>query len=214
MGELELARDSLLAARALHPSDSAVHLALAQVDEERGALADALASARRARELAPFDPSPAFVLAALLAELGQPEEAAEQRAVFARLAPLAVEIDDLELRLLHLPNDRSALAKLARCHAALGDHGGTARAVRRLGPGTVLGASLTLELLAEADPAAAEVAERRLTTEHGSDPAAWDALAAHHGRRGDTARRDLALERAAALRAGRPGGAQGADGVR
>jgi tetratricopeptide (TPR) repeat protein len=200
VGELELARESLLAARALHPNDSAVHFALAQVDEERGALADALESARSARALAPFDPGPAFLLATLLAELGRPDEAAAERAAFARLVPLAAEIDDLELRLLHLPHDRSALAKLARCHAALGDLGGVTRAVRRLGPATIEGARLTLELLAETDPAAAEVAERRLTTEHAADPAAWDALAEHFGRRGDTAGREAAAARAAALR--------------
>jgi tetratricopeptide (TPR) repeat protein len=205
LGELQLARESLLAARTLEPQDPKVHLALAQVDEERGALDEALASAQRARALAPFDPSAAFILATLLAEVGQAESAAAARAEFARLAPLGAEIDDLELRLLHLPRDRSALARLARCHAELGDTGGVARAVRRLDPSTILGAALTLELLYEADRATAEVAERRLMTEHASDPSAWDALAAHYRRQGNATQHEVALVRAATLRAGDAG---------
>lgn len=200
LGALEPARRSLAGAVELDATDAEAWLALARVDEELGALDAALAAANRARALAPFDPAPPFLLAALHDERGDEEAADGARAEFARLAPIAAELDDLELRLLHQPRDLGALEALARGALRLGDRARAVQTLRRIGPETLLGAALTLELMGDVEPTLAEGALRRLTTAYADDPRAHDALASHFARIGDDARRAEAAARAAALR--------------
>lgn len=200
LGRLTEAREALLAALALSAGDAEIHLALARLDEQRGALPSAARAAARARELAPFDPRAAFLLANLLMDLGDPDGAAGHFAEFERLAPLDTRIRDLELRLLHRPADRAALVDLARLFAQLGDADAHRRALAQLGVESLEATVLTLELGAQDDPDAMRATLERLQTRYAEDPRAWDALETYYALIQDTARAAEARRRAAGLR--------------
>lgn len=201
LGFVKEARRSLLLAAGLDPRDGEAQLALARVHEENEDLEEAAGAASRAQELMPFDPRCAFLLGTLMSDLGKPEEAGRQRERFERLSPVDILIRDLETRLLHAPDDRSALAGLVRHHATIGNVAGLRGALQRLTPENVDELLLVLETCVTRLPSAAAAAGERLRKAFPSDPRGWRALATYYEALGDTARSVEAAARASDLEA-------------
>jgi tetratricopeptide (TPR) repeat protein len=108
----------------------------AQIEFDEDLLAEALSSARRARDLDPFAPKPWFLIAGILgaapadADASAEALAAEER--FRVLAKLAEERRGIEQRLVFEPESRALLQALLEIHRRAGDSQRVAELERRL----------------------------------------------------------------------------------
>ena len=194
-------------------------------DEEE--LEAALADARRARGLAPYDPRPAFLLARVLDELAAEgdetgsiaAEAARVRQEFERLAAVDARSRELEARLVLEPRDAELRRELLGLRESVGNPRGVLReaaALARWAAGDATSQRLVLAALerhgrSESATAHAGLLERRFA----DDVEMLRTLAAFYGRAGDTQAQLRCGARAAALGAAeKDGESTGGDGGR
>lgn len=116
----------------LAPGDAEAHAWIAQVHFDLEQLDDALSAARKAMQLAPYEPRAYFLAYRALfemADLAQTDEAAQAfeseaqrlQAKWVALSAAASEINTLHNRLLFHVGDPALLRALANQHKALGD---------------------------------------------------------------------------------------------
>jgi tetratricopeptide (TPR) repeat protein len=132
IGDTEVALAGLNQVVVLDPGNAEAHAWLAQVHFDREELDEALASARKAMELAPFEPRAYFLAYRVLfekADLAQAgkaaqvfeSEAEELQSRWEALSATASEITTLRNRLLFHVGDPTLLRALAEHHRDLGD---------------------------------------------------------------------------------------------
>lgn len=102
-------------------ADAAYWRARLRFDEELGDDEATLDDARRAADLAPFDPRPAHLIAEILVVLGRPEDSARARAHAEELARVAQQRRALDERLLVDPGDITLLEARAAAARSVGD---------------------------------------------------------------------------------------------
>lgn len=194
--------DGVLAAEPDH-AEAMRWKAHALFEEER--TEEALPVAARARDLAPHEPEPWFLLARIHAELGEEEESAAARARFDELSRLDQEIRRLEASLELDPRQPESLALLARLRASAGDVDGTRSTLQRLLgllPRDVEAGVFALDLLVElGDEEGAAVAAKALATNCAGEAEAWFRLERYYARLRDRQRQIQAGSRARQLEA-------------
>ncbi len=105
---------------------------LAQIQFDGDALGEALASAREAMELLPFEPRPFFLAFRILNDLGEDKEALALEGRWRVLSAAAGEIQSLNNRLLFHPGDPKLLRALGAQYRDLGNLDALAGVLARL----------------------------------------------------------------------------------
>ncbi len=190
------ALDKTLELRPQH-SDALVWRAQALIELERPQ--EALESALRGRELAPFEPRTWFVLGELFAALGRSADADAARARFVELSRIDQQVRAQEALLLVDPRAVDPRVRLVRLHTVAGDRESVRENLARLQ--RVLPSNLDVGLLAlEAhhalgDHAAAEAVVAEIEKRFEKEPAAWAAIERYWRSRGEDARAQRAVDR-------------------
>lgn len=194
------ALDKTLELRPQH-SDALVWRAQALIELERPE--QALESALRGRDLAPFEPRAWFVLGELFAALGRPDDAEAARARFVELSRIDQQVRAQEALLLTDPRAIEPRVRLVRLHATAGDRENVRENIARLE--RLLPANFDVGLLAlEAhtalgDHEAAEQVVGEIEKRFEKEPAAWAAIESYWRARGDDDRMRRAADRRKAL---------------
>lgn len=196
----------------LNPRHQEAHTWLAQLHFDAGRVEAARSLLERSQQLSPFAPRPCFLLARVLVELGEEEEADKAHARFKSLERTAQEVRTLEGRLLYRPNQPSLHARIVELHVTIKNMAGTRRALQRWGAfdpdgvGPKLAALAAWELMKR--PEEAESAAASLAVVAGDSVDAWAALARYYRATRDRVnqvraeQRWLELERASATGSG------------
>lgn len=197
------ALDRALALRPEH-ADALVWRAQALVELER--TGEALESALRGRDLAPFEPRTWFLLGSIFAALGRDADADAARARFVELNRIDQQVRAQEALLLTDPRAVEPRVRLVRLHVAAGDREGVAEnlaRLQRLLPDNLDVGALALEAHAAlGDHSAAEAVVAELEKRFAESELAWSAIESYWRGRGDEDRARRATDRRKALRSG------------
>ena len=184
LGEEEAALVHLKRVIELNPAHQDAHTWLGQLHFDAGRLEAARVAAEASQRLDPFAPRPWFLLARVLLELGEDEEADKAHARFKSLERTAQEVRTLEGRLLYKPDQASLYARLVELHVVMMNQGGTRRALQRWaafdpdGVAPKLAALDAWEMLKR--PKEAKSAAAGLAQVAGDSVDAWAALARYY----------------------------------
>ncbi|MDE0890549.1 MAG: tetratricopeptide repeat protein [Planctomycetota bacterium] len=199
LGEEESAQEHLERVIELNPAHQEAHTWLAQLHFDAGRAEEARVSADRAKGIDPFTPRPWFLLARVLLELGEDDEADEAHSRFKSLERTAQEVRTLKGRLLYKPYQPSLHARLVELHVAVRNVKGARAALSRwealdpLAIGSKLAGLAAWELLKLPDQA--EVAAAALAEVAGDSVDAWAALARYYRLTRDRVRQVSAEQR-------------------
>lgn len=197
-GDAEAALRGLDEVLARDPGDPEALVWRAQVllDEDR--LDEAVVAAARARDAAPYEPRPWFLLSQALTWSGREDEAAEVRARWKVIDGLIQALRQAEATLLFEPDNYGEALRVFDLKAQLGDGPGAlaafprARALRPLEvPDLLLLVHAVVALTGVDEPAVAAPLAAELEERAGSLAPAWEALAEWYtatGREADAAR--------------------------
>jgi len=210
LGDDERALEILRQVVELRPDHPDAHAWIAQVAYELDRLDEARAAAERARELAPHEPRPWFILSRILADQGEDDAALEAKARFEELSRLQQEILAVEGLLLDEPGNVAAQAALVDLRVRSGDRAGLASDVERLtrlAPSDPAIRILALDaLLAVGDAEGARHQALGMERDCAASPEAWARLRDYWGSVGERMKQVQAGERHLRLLHGAPDG--------
>jgi tetratricopeptide (TPR) repeat protein len=206
LGDTPGALTALERALALRPehADALVWRAQALVELER--TSEALESALRGRDLAPFEPRTWFLLGSIFAALGREADADAARARFVELNRIDQQVRAQEALLLTDPRAFEPRVRLVRLHVAAGDRESVAEnlaRLQRLLPDNFDVGALALEAhSALGDHSAAEAVIAELEKRFADNELTWVSIESYWRARGDEDRARRAADRRKALRSG------------
>ena len=210
LGDDERALEILRTVVELEPTHAQAHAWIAHLAYELDRLDEARTAVERARELAPHEPRPWFLLSRILADAGEDGAALAAKARFEELSRLRQEILAVEGLLLHEPGNVAAQATLVDLRTRSGDVAGLRRDVERLvrlRPGDPELRILALDaLLSVGDAGGARRHALEMERHCASSPEAWARLRDYWGSVGERMKQVQAGERHLRLLQGAPSG--------
>ncbi len=132
MGDNARALELLARVLELRPDHAEARTWRARILYDEDELEEALAEARRARELDPFEPQPWYLVMRILYDLDREEEAREAEAQWKVLDRVAQEVRSLEMRLRFQPRQYGLCVRLSELYASIGDVHATREALAKV----------------------------------------------------------------------------------